>query len=35
VGPYQEAMARLQGDERPDLAVRSLNRLWIGRPMME
>jgi uncharacterized protein (DUF2236 family) len=35
VGPYQEALARLQGEERPDLAVRSLNRLWIGRPMME
>jgi uncharacterized protein (DUF2236 family) len=35
VGPYQEAQARLQGDKRPDLAVRWLNRLWIGRPMME
>jgi len=35
VGPYQEALARLQGDKRPDLAVRWLNRLWIGRPMME
>jgi uncharacterized protein (DUF2236 family) len=35
VGPYQEALARLQGKERPDLAVRSLNRLWIGRPTME
>lgn len=35
VGPYQEALARLQGDKRPDLAIRSLNRLWIGRPMME
>jgi len=35
VGPYQEALARLQGDQRPDLAVRWLNRLWIGRPMME
>jgi uncharacterized protein (DUF2236 family) len=35
VGPYQEALARLQGERRPDLAVRSLNRLWIGRPMME
>ena len=29
VGPYQEALARLQGGQRPDLAVRSLNRLWI------
>jgi uncharacterized protein (DUF2236 family) len=35
VGPYQEALARLQGDKQPGLAVRSLNRLWIGRPMME
>jgi hypothetical protein len=35
VGPYQEALARLQGNKQPDLAVRSLNRLWIGRPMME
>jgi uncharacterized protein (DUF2236 family) len=35
VGPYQEAQARLQGDKQPDLAVRWLNRLWIGRPMME
>jgi uncharacterized protein (DUF2236 family) len=35
VGPYQEAVARLQGRKQPGLAVRSLNRLWIGRPMME
>jgi uncharacterized protein (DUF2236 family) len=35
VGPYQEALARLQGERQPDLAVRWLNRLWIGRPMME
>ncbi|XSC48198.1 oxygenase MpaB family protein [Bradyrhizobium sp. RDT10] len=35
VGPYQEALARLKGDQQPDLAVRWLNRLWIGRPMME
>jgi uncharacterized protein (DUF2236 family) len=35
VGPYQEALARLQGGKPLDLAVRSLNRLWIGRPMME
>lgn len=35
VGPYQEALARLQGGKQPDLAVRWLNRLWIGRPMME
>ena len=36
VGPYQEALARVQCDQQqPDLAVRWLNRLWIGRPMME
>jgi uncharacterized protein (DUF2236 family) len=35
VGPYQEALARLQGGKQPGLAVRWLNRLWIGRPMME
>src|SRR5260370_23542358 len=35
VGPYQEALARLQSERQPDLAVRWLNRLWIGRPMME
>jgi uncharacterized protein (DUF2236 family) len=35
VGPYQEALARLQGEKQPDLSVRWLNRLWIGRPMME
>jgi uncharacterized protein (DUF2236 family) len=34
VGPYQEALARLQGGRQPGLAVRWLNRLWIGRPMM-
>jgi uncharacterized protein (DUF2236 family) len=33
VGPYQEAF--LQGERPPDLAVRWLNRLWIGRSMME
>jgi uncharacterized protein (DUF2236 family) len=35
VGPYQEALARLQDGRQPDFAVRWLNRLWIGRPMME
>lgn len=30
VGPYQEACARLAGHE-PDLFVRGLNQLWIGR----
>jgi uncharacterized protein (DUF2236 family) len=35
VGPYQEALARLQSERQPDLVVRWLNRLWIGRPMME
>jgi hypothetical protein len=35
VGPYQEALARLRGERQPYLAVRWLNRLWIGRPMMK
>jgi uncharacterized protein (DUF2236 family) len=35
VGPYQEALARLQGERPPDLTVRWLNRLWIGQSMME
>lgn len=35
VGPYQEAVQRLAGQPRPDLATRGLNRLWIGRPSME
>lgn len=35
VGPYQEAQARLRGEMQPDWMVRSLNRLWIGRPRMD
>jgi uncharacterized protein (DUF2236 family) len=35
VGPYQEALARLQGAKQSGLAIRWLNRVWIGRPMME
>ena len=31
VGPYQEAMGRLAGRERPDFATRLANRFWIGR----
>jgi uncharacterized protein (DUF2236 family) len=34
VGPCQEAEERLRGRDRPTLATRSLNRLWIGRPSM-
>jgi uncharacterized protein (DUF2236 family) len=34
VGPCQEAAERLRGRERPSLATRGLNRLWIGRPSM-
>jgi uncharacterized protein (DUF2236 family) len=34
VGPYQEAMARLAGRARPDLATRLINRLWIGQGSM-
>jgi hypothetical protein len=35
VGPYQEAQARLQGKPQPDWATRWLNRVWIGRPIMD
>jgi uncharacterized protein (DUF2236 family) len=34
VGPYQQAVARLRGQDRPPLATRWLNRLWIGQPSM-
>jgi uncharacterized protein (DUF2236 family) len=34
VGPYQEAQARVRGMDRPGLATRWLNRLWIGQPSM-
>lgn len=34
VGPYQQAVARLQGQDQPPLATRWLNRLWIGQPSM-
>lgn len=34
VGPYHEALARLEGRPRPELATRWLNRLWMGRPSM-
>jgi uncharacterized protein (DUF2236 family) len=34
VGPYQEALARVRGAERPALGTRWLNRLWIGQPCM-
>jgi uncharacterized protein (DUF2236 family) len=33
VGPYQEARTRLAGAARPDICVRFLNRIWIGRPL--
>jgi uncharacterized protein (DUF2236 family) len=31
VGPYQEAMARVAGQDAPDLMTEWLNKLWIGR----
>jgi uncharacterized protein (DUF2236 family) len=34
VGPYQEACQRLAGRTRPDMFIRLLNRLWIGRPSL-
>lgn len=35
VGPYQEALARLNGETGPDWMTRCLNRAWIGRPQMD
>lgn len=35
VAPYHEAMARLAGKPRADVVTRALNRLWIGRPLMD
>ncbi|SFP00597.1 Uncharacterized conserved protein, DUF2236 family [Bradyrhizobium sp. Ghvi] len=35
VGPYQEALARLRGEPRPDWMTRCLNRAWIGRSQMD
>jgi uncharacterized protein (DUF2236 family) len=35
VAPYHEALARLAGRSRPDWPTRLLNRLWIGRPLMD
>lgn len=32
VGPYQEAMARLEGRASPSRLTRVLNRIWIGQP---
>jgi uncharacterized protein (DUF2236 family) len=30
VGPYREALAKLQGEGRPRLSVRLSNKLWVG-----
>jgi uncharacterized protein (DUF2236 family) len=35
VAPYHQAMARLCGHPQADFLTRLLNRLWIGRPLME
>jgi len=35
VAPYHEAMARLSRHPRADFVTRLLNRVWIGRPLME
>jgi uncharacterized protein (DUF2236 family) len=35
VAPYHEAIARLDGQARADLPTRLLNRLWIGKPLMQ
>lgn len=34
VAPYHEALARLDGGERPDRLTRVLNRFWIGQTSM-
>jgi uncharacterized protein (DUF2236 family) len=34
VGPYQEACARLAGEQRPGVMTQLLNRLWIGQKSM-
>jgi uncharacterized protein (DUF2236 family) len=34
VGPYQEARARLAGQQRPGVTTQFLNRLWIGQKSM-
>jgi uncharacterized protein (DUF2236 family) len=34
VAPYQEALARLAGRERPGPLTQALNRLWIGQTSM-
>jgi hypothetical protein len=34
VGPYQEALARMQGRDHPPVVTRWLNQLWIGRATM-
>jgi uncharacterized protein (DUF2236 family) len=35
VGPYQEACARVRGEDGPSAITRLLNRAWIGRPSMD
>jgi uncharacterized protein (DUF2236 family) len=35
VGPYHEAKARLSGRPRPNLATQVLNRMWIGRRLLD
>jgi uncharacterized protein (DUF2236 family) len=35
VAPYLEARQRLAGNERPDLATRLGNRIWMGRPSLD
>jgi len=34
VGPYREALARLNGESRPSLSIRLSNKLWIGEPTL-
>ena len=34
VAPYQEALGRLDGRDRPDFITRNLNRVWVGQPTL-
>ena len=34
VGPYREALSRLNGKSRPSLSVRLSNKLWVGQPTL-
>lgn len=35
VGPYQEAMARIEGRPKPGLWIKAVNHFWLGRSCLE